>query len=224
MARIIFLFFTILSLNITFGQTNDDLGGEEITIAGQKLKVLITEEGDTIYIASALEDVTVSSPVKFNSKEESDLYRKYRYYAPKVYPYAVKAIQIFRETEAVTANMKNKERKRHIKRLQKELKKEFEDPLKNLTKTQGYILMKMIEKETGSSMHNLIRGMRGRFKAFYWSAFARLYGHKLKRGYHVGDDRILDIVLQDYDISHKVTVTVAQKKEDLPAATSSNNE
>ncbi len=177
---------------------------ETVYIDGQAMERTISAEGDTTFIASSLIDVSVSSPRSFGSPEEYKRYLKYRYYAPKVYPYAVQAIRIFRETEYVTANMSERKAKKHIKRLQKELNKEFEEPLKGLTKTQGYLLVKMIEKETGEPMHELIKDLRGGMTATYWSTMGRMFGHELKDGYVVGADTILDVVLQDYDVSHVV--------------------
>ncbi len=180
------------------------LVGRNVQIDGQELAMMVTDAGDTILVASSLADVSVSSPRAFDNADDYKLYRKYRYYAGKVYPYAVEAIRIFRETEEVTETMGDRARKRHYKRLQKELKKEFEDPLKKLTKTQGYILVKMIEKETGEPMHDLIKELRGGLTATYWTTMGKFFGHQLNEGYTVGDDRILDIVLRDYDVSHHV--------------------
>ena len=133
----------------------DTAAAPVVVIDGQEMEVIVDADGDTLYLAKQLADVSVSSPREFESKEEYKLYLKYRYYAPKVYPYAVQAIRIFRETEYVTASMPKRKTKRHVRRLQKELKKEFEEPLKKLTRTQGYLLVKMIERETGRPMHEL---------------------------------------------------------------------
>ena len=201
--------FTFLSLCLfcAFGLTAQNRAeGDQVTIDGQELTVFVTEEGDTLFIANELSDVSVSSPREFESDEDYKLYRKYRYYAPKVYPYAVEAIRIFRETEHVTATMKPRKQKKHYRRLQKELKKEFEEPLRKLSKTQGYILVKMIERETDRPMHDLIKELRGGLTATYWSTMGKMFGHELKNGYIEGENPILDIVLQDYDISHEVLV------------------
>ena len=175
-----------------------------VELAGEEMELIVTNDGDSLFIAKSLIDVSVSSPRNFESKEDYKLYLKYRYYAPKVYPYAVEAIRIFRETEYITATMPSGKAKRHVRRLQKELKKEFEDPLKKLSKTQGYILVKMIERETGQPMHEVIKDLRGGLTATYWSTMGRMFGHELRDGYIIGEDPILDIVLQDYNIAHKL--------------------
>ncbi len=201
---ITFLSLCLFGACVLSAQTRAE--GDQVTIDGQELTVIVTEEGDTLYIASELTDVSVSSPKNFESDEDYKLYRKYRYYAPKVYPYAVEAIRIFRETEHVTATMKPRQQKKHYRRLQKELKKEFEEPLRKLSKTQGYILVKMIERETDRTMYDLIKELRGGMTATYWSTLGKMFGHELKSGYIEGENPILDIVLQDYNISHEVLV------------------
>lgn len=173
-------------------------------VNGKYFPYTVDECGDTLILAS-LGGVSISAPRTFANAEDQKRYRRYRRYALKVYPYAVEAIKIFREMEEVTNDMKRKDRKKHIRRLHKELKKEFADPLKKLTKTQGMILMKMIEKELDKSMHRLIRELRGGLNATYWSAAAGMFGHKLRKGYEPGLDPVLDAVLNDLDTSYKIS-------------------
>lgn len=163
----------------------------------------IDECGDTLILAS-LDDVTVSTPRSFNSDEEYRRFRRYRRYALQVYPYAVEAIRIFRELENDTQEMKKGKRKRHVRDLQKEMKEEFSDPLKQLTKTQGMILIKMIEKELDTPIYYLIKDLRSGLTARYWRIVGGLYGHDLKEGYLEGQDPVLDAVLNDLDVSYEV--------------------
>lgn len=173
-------------------------------VNGKYFPYTVDECGDTLILAS-LGGVSISAPRTFANAEDQKRYRRYRRYALKVYPYAVEAIKIFREMEDVTNDMKRKDRKKHIRRLHKELKKEFADPLKKLTKTQGMILMKMIEKELDKSMHRLIRELRGGLNATYWSTAAGMFGHKLRKGYQPGLDPVLDAVLNDLDTSYNIS-------------------
>ena len=159
-------------------------------------------EGDTIIVAD-LQDVNISSPRSFANREDYLKYLKYRRYAAKVYPYAVEAIRIFSEAKEVTQTMKKRKRKRYLKKLSKELTEEFETPLKRLSKTQGKILVEMIERELDTSLFDLIKLTRGNLNAFYWNQSSKLYGYRLKEVYTVGENPILDVVLQDFDISYK---------------------
>lgn len=196
---LLFSGFTFTSLNAQ--TTSDSL--EQMVLDGELVTYMVTENNDTLLIAE-LEDVSVSSLRQFENRDEYRRYLKYRRYANKVYPYAVKAIKIFKETEMVTQTMKKAKRKRHIKRLQKELKDEFEAPLKKLTRTQGKILVKMIEKELDKPFYSLVKNLRGGMTATYWSTLGYMYGYRFKDGYTKGEDPIMDAVLHDYNISHEV--------------------
>ncbi len=196
-------FWLVLTLLMSFhsrlvSQNSTQEG--KIRIDGQAVTYIV-EGGDTLYMAD-LGDVSVTSKRKFGSKEEYARYQRYRRYANKVYPYAVDAIRIFRELEEVTSKMKRRDQRKHIRRLQRELKDEFEDPLKNLTKTQGRILVHMIEKELDTPMFYLIKNLKNGFAANYWNTAGKLYGYHLRKGYVVGEDPIMDIVLDDFNISH----------------------
>lgn len=175
---------------------------EQIMVNGQLLSALISE-GDTLYFAN-LENINVSSPRSFSNRTDYFKYLKYRRYAAKVYPYAKEAIRIFKEAEYVSSSMKKRKRKKYLRKLSKELEKEFQDPLKGLSKTQGKILVKMIERELDSSMFDLIKMTQGKLKAFYWNQSSKLYGYRLRTGYVLGQNSILDIVLQDFDVSHEI--------------------
>lgn len=182
---------------------SNDLEMFKTKVQGQIVTAMITETGDTLIMAD-LDDVSITSIRSFKSDEDYKKYVKFKHYAAVVYPYAKEAIRIFKETEHVTNTMSKRKRKKHIKRLEKELKEEFEEPLTRLTKLQGKIMIKMIEKELDKNMFDLIAGTRGTFTAFYWHNFAKLYSYDLKEGYHYGDYPILDAVLQDFDISYRI--------------------
>jgi len=180
-----------------------ELDLHETKINGQIVTAMITPNGDTLILAD-LEDISITSLRKFESDEDYLKYLKFKRYAAKVYPYAKEAIKIFREVEYATQNMKRRQRKKYIKQLEKELEVKFEQPLKKLTKLQGKILVKMIERETDETMYNLLKGLKGRIAAFSYHNMGKLYSYDLKEGYHEGRYIILDAVLQDFNISYRM--------------------
>jgi hypothetical protein len=198
-------FFAIILMALLMGAFDvaaQDAQLRRILIDGKVYPVLITG-GDTLIIAD-LKEVSIRSTRTFANPEDEKLYYRYRRHAVKVYPYAVEAIRIFKAMEEDTKDMKRRARKKYVKNLQDELKREFEDPLKNLSKTQGMILTKMIEREQERSTHDLLKGVKGGFTATYWSTFSYFYGYRLKKQYEEGDDPILDMVLKDFNISYDV--------------------
>jgi len=190
-----------LSDTIIYG--DEDLDMFETKVDGRVMTAMITETGDTL-IMETLEDISITSLRSFKDEADYLKYMKFKRYAAVVYPYAKEAIRIFRETEHITKTMSRRKRKKHIKKLQEELKTEFEAPLTKLTKLQGKIMVKMIEKELDKSMYDLIKGARGRFAAMYWHNASKLYSYDLKEGYEEGAYPILDAVLQDFDISYRI--------------------
>ncbi|MGB4840639.1 MAG: DUF4294 domain-containing protein [Saprospiraceae bacterium] len=201
---LIVLFLTVIHLPLA-AQTIPEQGGKQtkITIEGNIYPALITENGDTLILVD-LDNVSITALRTFANDEEYRKYERFRNYAAKVYPFAKEAIRIFRELEYASQQMTKKEKKKKIAELEVQLTKEFEEPLTNLTKLQGKIMIKMIEKETGEPIYTMIKDLKGGFKAFYWNMFSKLYSYDLKEGYNKGDYPILDAVLQDFDVSYRI--------------------
>lgn len=170
---------------------------KKVVINGKVYPTMVID-GDTVILAY-LDSMSVSSPRSFATKEEYERYRKYKYFAAKVYPYAKDAINILNKIEDRTKSMKPDKRRRYIKLTYRQLEYNFKKKLKSLSKTQGKILIKMIEKETHTSFYNIIKRMRNGFVAFYWHQFGKLYGYNLKEGYIRGKDKPMDAVLDDFN-------------------------
>lgn len=206
--------FFLLLVSVQLWSQNNTSKTEKSEVEGTAVLAVISD-GDTVYIAD-LDMYTITSLQKFEDDEEYKRYLLYRRHALKVYPYAREAIKIFREMEEDTKDVSRRKRKRHVKKLQKDLEDEFEEPLKKLSRTQGQIMVKMIEKELNTPMHYLLKDLKGGFSATYWSTFSMFYGYRLKQGYERGEDRVLDAVLDDFDISYRVDRKkyYAKKKED----------
>ena len=74
-------------------------------------------------------------------------------------------------------------KKKYMKLAEKKLKDEFGNELKNLTMTQGRILIKLIDRETGKTAFKIVKEMRGTFSAFMWQSLAVLFSSNLKDQY-----------------------------------------
>ena len=205
MNRLLLFFLFLHAVWAVDGQVQVPNGGVEtkLSIEDKIYPALITENGDTLILVD-LDNVSITALRTFANDEEYRKYLRFRNYAAKVYPYAKEAIRIFRELEYVSQHMSKKEKKKKIAELEEQLTKEFEEPLTNLTKLQGKIMIKMIEKERGQPIYHMIKDLKGGFKAFYWNAFSKLYSYDLKEGYNRGQYPVLDAVLQDFDVSYRI--------------------
>ncbi len=154
--------------------------------------------GDTIFDMS-LRPVRIWQPRKYKDLDEQNQYNRYKYAARKVYPYALQAIALYDEIANETQDMSRRKRKRFIRQEHKELKEDFTEQMKQLSKTQGKVLIKMIEKELNKPFYEIVRDTRGGFTALYWHNLGKLYGYDLKEGYKPGAEPMLDEIFLDYD-------------------------
>ena len=154
--------------------------------------------GDTTFLMS-LRAVRIADKRKFRDSLEWTQFQRYRIAARKVYPYALQAVDLYETVQEETADMSKRKRKRHIRHEHRDLKEDFTDRMKNLTRTQGKVLIKMMEKEIGKPFYDIIKETRGGATATYWNALGRLYDYDLKQGYAPGADPLLDAVLLDYE-------------------------
>jgi hypothetical protein len=100
------------------------------------------------------------------------------------YPYAKLAgIRLIEYENELTSLHTEKERRDLMRRAEDQIRDEFEDDLKKLTFSQGWILLKLIDRETGHTSYDLVSEFRGKFRAFFWQTFARLFGFDLRITY-----------------------------------------
>jgi Domain of unknown function (DUF4294) len=198
-------FFCVLSLLATF----QPLFAQPTTATPDTIRyqgawaLMEIVDGDTIYNMT-LRQVRVSGPRKFGDTEEQTQYRRYQRAARKVYPFAVQAVELYWQIQDETEGMNKRKRKRHIRHEHKEVKEDFKEQLKELSKTQGRVLIKMIERQIGKPFYDIISETRGGMTAVYWQNLGKFWGYDLKDGYHEGADPMLDEVLLDYDFPRKI--------------------
>jgi len=116
----------------------------------------------------------------------------------KVYPYAKTAGALLRVYDVRLEKAKNDaERKRIMKKAEQEIKERYGNSLKKLTFTQGIILIKLIDRETGNTSYGLLQQLRGKFTAFFYQAFARIWGYNLKTRYDpTGKDHKIEAIVK----------------------------
>lgn len=165
------------------------------------MNAYIDQKGDTI-IYVELREVEIKAPRTFASADDYKRWERYKRLAPSVVPYAAKAVKTYRLIEATTRDGSNRDRKKYIKSLEEGMEKQLRDQLKNLSKTQGFLMIEMVERELHMSFFDLVKDVKGGFTAFYWNEFGKLYDYHLKDAYMRGRDPILDSVLDQYDLSY----------------------
>jgi hypothetical protein len=154
-------------------------------------------DGDTVALVD-VRAVVIFPPVVFHNKRESKRYDKLLYNVKKVYPYAKEAGRQLAFYKTVLDTIPTeKARKLYMKKAEKELETKFGNDIRDLTFSQGKILIKLIYRETGNSTFDIVKQLRGGFTAFIWQTMAKLFGYDLKTDYDPGgsDQAIEQIVL-----------------------------
>jgi len=117
------------------------------------------------------------------------------------YPYAKRAGKVMNELNIQLVDVPEQEaRKKIIKSREKDLKKEFTDPLTNLSVYQGKVLMKLINRETGNNCYEIIKEYKGSFTARFYQTVAFFFGSNLKQPYDKdGEDAEMEKIVQEVE-------------------------
>jgi len=177
---------------ITYGTT---------TVDGKGIPIMIID-GDTLPTINTA-DVKVSRRKVFDNREDKKRFYQWRKYAAKVYPYALEAVRLYRQIQKETSEMKKGRRKKYTRDLEKKLTPKYETELKQLTKSQGFILIKMVERELDKPFYDVVKTIRGGWDAIKWQTVGSFYGYNLRKGYHPTDDEVLEMIFSDLDLSYE---------------------
>ncbi|PCJ01169.1 MAG: hypothetical protein COB15_01670 [Flavobacteriales bacterium] len=171
---------------------------EETTQKGGVLKMVVID-GDTLYIYN-MTTFTVVDLKPYGDVEKDRKFRRLRWHVKKVYPYAKTASNMLKTYNEELSKVKSKRKRRKLMRQrEKALKEEFEDVIKKMSQTSGRVLVKLIDRETGESTYDIIKEMRGGFKAFIYQGVGKLYGADLKVRYNPKtneEDEMIERVVQ----------------------------
>jgi hypothetical protein len=126
----------------------------------------------------------------FKNRHQKRSYSKLQKKVIKVYPYAKAAGDVMEQYALQCSyNTDPAIKKQLLDKAEDQMKKQFEKDLRNLTISEGVILIKLIDRQTGDSSYDLVRELKGKMSAFMWQGVARMFGHNLKDQYEAeGED------------------------------------
>jgi len=152
--------------------------------------IAIIYDGDTMELKT-LEFVFVYVKLSAAQAKANAKYNRLRNAVYVTYPYARRAGAVMNDINAKLTAVKEKEdRKKYIKSREKELKKEFNDPLTNLSVYQGKVLMKLINRETGNNCYEIIKEYKGGVTARLYQTVAFFFDSNLKQSYNADTDDV----------------------------------
>jgi len=159
------------------------------------------ERGDTL-LYNHIEEITIYGTMSRKKKRYLRRYGRLESKVRKVYPLAKTAGVKLREYNDYYLELKTeREQKRFFKRIEKELLDEYEGTIKKMTLSEGRILIRLIDRETGDTSYEIIKEFRGGFSAFFWQSIARIFGNNLKDNYDPQErDRVIELIIHKIEM------------------------
>jgi hypothetical protein len=158
----------------------------------------VVYNGDTMTYRQ-LDMVMVYGDLSGKDKSARKQWTRLRNAVYVTYPYAKKAGYIINDVNMQLTRIKDERaRKKYLISREKELKKEFTEPLTALSVYQGKVLMKLINRETSNNCYSIIKEYRGGFSARFWQTIAWIFGSSLKQDYDPnGEDAEMEAIVQE---------------------------
>lgn len=151
--------------------------------------------------------VFVDFPVQkifFKNKKEEEYYWRTVRDVKKTLPYAKLACKALKETyEYIQTIPDQKEREKHLKTLEKDIVAQYKPAIMKMTKGQGKVLLKLINRETQQSSYNIVKAFLGSFRAAFWNTFGSFFGMNMKSGFHPEsnhDDLMIDLIAEKVEL------------------------
>lgn len=175
---------------------------------GQESIFLIREakpyKGEIIPIAY-LEEVEIKAYIYILTQDDLRKYAKLIRNVKATYPYAKKAGALLQHYDNQMIGKTENQRKKLMKQAEKQIEKEFSPNLKKLNRSQGKILIRLLDRETGSDSYTLVKELRGSFRAFFYQSIGKLFGYNLRTKYDPNKNK------EDY-IIEKIIFAIESKK------------
>ena len=164
-----------------------DISPEELSplrkVYEGKYHFIEEETGDTVLML-VFYPITVFPHEKFKNKKEEKFYWKTVRDVKIALPYAKLICSTLLETyEYLETFPTKKEKDEYLKEFEKAIYEQYKPIMKKMTKSQGKMLLKLINRETNQSSYNIVKAFLGSFRAGFWQSFGKLFGVNMKSGY-----------------------------------------
>jgi len=164
---------------------------------------IFTENGET-YGETDLPEVLLTTrgldtrdARKMSVKYQEDL-RQLEWSAHKVYPYARRFGEIMYDlNRQLAATDKNSAKRKQIKQKEEEMFAAYEAELRKFNENQGRVFVKLVCRQTGQSMYDIVKEKRSAVGAMFWQSLTQVWDIDLKSRYYPTSDE-WDIIIEKY--------------------------
>jgi hypothetical protein len=164
--------------------------------AHSRIRYFVAENGDTLPMV-VVAPVFCFAKTRFRSdnarRRYYEQYYKMIYNLKITYPYAQILRQRLMEIESHVAQLPTeRQRKAYIKQVEQQLMAEFKPVARKMTISQGKMLIKLVNRQTGKTGYTILKELKGSINAFFWQAVARMFSQSLKSEFDPeNDDKLL---------------------------------
>ncbi len=188
-------FVQLLFIILCFSWTTYAQVEEETEQMGYVLK-----DTDTISETDPIELPEVVIEHSKLSPEEKKAFQLLQNRVYRVYPYAKIASERLTMLNKNMAALKtNREKKKYLKIVENYMENEFEAQLKKLSRKQGQILVKLVNRQTGHTTYDLIKDLKSGWTAFWYSNTGKVFDIDIKRKYQPyadNEDFLIETILE----------------------------
>lgn len=197
MKRLLFILCLLGLIQVELSAQTTILKNTEGKVVGYRVPIEV-QGSDTIFLFQ-LHSVYIFPPMKFKNKQQEKYYWKLVRDVKKTLPYSKLITKVIKETNDTLIHMRSdRDRDRYMKKFEKDIYKKYENSFKNMSFSQGKLLIRLIDRECDATSYELIKVYRGSFTAGFYQLFAKMFGADLKSEYGSGknDELIERIILQ----------------------------
>ena len=187
-SRILALVFMVVSAAVALAQAPvptevTPISGLQQVFKG-KYHFIDQATGDTVCMI-VFNPITIYPRERFRNKKEERFYWRTVRDVRKTLPYAKLICSTLLETyEYLETFPTEQEKQDYLKQFEKEIFNQYKPVMKTFTRSQGKMLVKLINRETDQSSYNIVKAFLGTFRAGFWQTFGRFFGVNMKAGYH----------------------------------------
>jgi len=172
------------------------IGYKSVTLSYSEISKLVYLEKKLI----PMESISVLGKNKKSKKRYTRLEKNVR----KVYPYAMKISDLLNDYSSIIDSLeqysgiiKYQKKRTIFSKIEDELISKYGYPIKKLKKSQGRILIRLVDRETNRTSFEVIKDFRNIFSAGFWQLTARVFGHNLLSEYdpNDGEDRMIEYII-----------------------------
>lgn len=199
--RLVTSIILFLIAGVAASGQNDTLRQGTDSLPGRGYILNKVERDGEILPEIAIKEVTIMGRSESTGRFAFWRYQRLVYNLKRVYPYAILVRAKLGDVNAHLEKIpEDVNRRRYLRDIEKEVFAEYEDDIREMTITQGRLLIKLIDRETQNTSYELIRQYRGTFSATFWQAIARIFGTNLKESYDpFGNDLLIELIVTEIE-------------------------